>query len=294
MGTSQEQVAFNSHLTNTWMITGTHGVGGVQYGRPAGSSVFKAEINLELGSRPICVFVYLVEEFEFLSSGQKVFIRVLNRVGYYLHLRKPLVALGGGQEGARVGTWTRKLSEGCLAVKQHPRSHPAPNPCCCTIEGLRKPLQGLGPEVHPESGKAPTSALRGGGLAPPTAPGLWRPLVADAGQGLRPRTASPRSPQELPELGRLGPAAVCGREKGVPGSWEGGVRALGVGVAPRSRAWGRGLAGGAGPLRRVQAPLRPPLQGPRSGGADVRKDGGALVATRAVQKSEVAGLRHLG
>lgn len=52
-----------------------------------------------------------------------------------MHLRKPLVALGGGQEGARVGTWTRKLSEGCLAVKQHPRSHPAPNPCCCTMRG---------------------------------------------------------------------------------------------------------------------------------------------------------------
>ena len=60
---------------------------------------------------------------------------------------------------------------------------------------------------------------------------------------------------------------------------------------------GRGL--GARPSPCAQAVLRPPLPGLRSGSGDgggragLREDGGDLVASRALWKSEVAGLQHL-
>ena len=67
--------------------------------------------------------------------------------------------------------------------------------------------------------------------------------------------------------------------------------------------WGRGfrargvaLGLGAGPAPCAQARLRPPLPGPAGGGgggAGLSEDGGALVASRAVRKSAVAGLQHL-
>lgn len=62
-----------------------------------------------------------------------------------------------------------------------------------------------------------------------------------------------------------------------------GRRSLGPG-------WGRGFqdaSPGAGPPLCTQALLGPPLPGPR-------EDGGALVASRAVWKPEVAELQHFG
>ena len=89
--------------------------------------------------------------------------------------------------------------------------------------------------------------------ARPTAPSLCRPLVADGRHGAGPLAGPPCLPLGTSEAGEPDT-----RSHLQPG--RGGLRAQDAGGgAPRTR--------GAGPALCAQAPLRPPLRGPQSGGA---------------------------